>query len=72
MMRYTRVNTIVMTIAIDYSTQLATKTHITNTTKRRHTMAITYTLLTLAAVFSVLKGAAIKRLISKAIEEDQK
>lgn len=70
-MRYTRVNTIVMTIAIDYSTQLATKTHITNTTKRRHTMTITYTLLTLAAVFSVLKGAAIKKLFDKVMEEQK-
>ena len=35
-------------------------------------MTITYTIFALAAVFSGLKGAAIKRLISKAIEEEQK
>lgn len=35
-------------------------------------MTITYTILALAVMFSVLKGAAVKRLISKAIEEDQK
>lgn len=34
-------------------------------------MTITYTILALAVMFIVLKGAAIKRLIDKAIEEQK-